>query len=68
MRPRPSLPALLAFLLAVPAARAQDEAPADPPRPAVTWPREGLAQVPAALAEAAVSGKRVLVGLAGSPG
>ncbi|MCI0341137.1 MAG: hypothetical protein L0216_08270 [Planctomycetales bacterium] len=64
-----ALASLLApILVGAPAAAWQEAPPEADPRPAVSWPREGLAQVPAALAEAAASGKKLLVGLAGSPG
>ena len=67
---RHAMPLAAALFLAVPAASAQDppaaDAPADPAP--VTWEREGLAHLPAMLAEARRTDTRLLIGLAGSPG
>ena len=57
--------ALLAVGLVLPAA--SQEVPSGTRSP-VTWQAEGLAELPAALARAKKSGRRVLVGLSGGPG
>ncbi|MHC5022171.1 MAG: hypothetical protein ACYTGX_19130 [Planctomycetota bacterium] len=42
--------------------------PASAGAPQVEWKHEGLSKLPAALARAKQSGKRLLVGLSGGPG
>lgn len=71
MRTR-ALPALALCAVALAATWSAAQAPGPPVAPetrqAVAWTAEGLGELPAALARAKESGRRLLIGLSGGPG